>query len=381
MPCYMTATVCAMWNSLAIISVGPKQGIVLKNKPVTFGKQSIAPGEQKTVEIPLAAMVTHNDLQMTVHVVNGKSAGPCLFISAAVHGDELNGVEIIRRLMKQKQLQRLRGTLVMIPIVNVHGFINHSRYLPDGRDLNRSFPGSPKGSLAARIADTFLREIVSKCTHGIDLHTGARQRENLPQIRADLSHDETRQSAMAFGVPVVVDSKIRDGSLRQAAGDMQVPMLLYEAGEALRFDEICIRAGVRGALLVMREIGMLPMLRRKETARAPVITANTGWVRAPNSGILRALVPLGARASKGSVLGVIADPLGQTEYQVMAPNDGIVIGRTNMPLIHEGDALYHLAYYRQKVDKVKEQLDNFIEQHVPEPVIDAPQTLDDDPIS
>ncbi|MCX4026820.1 succinylglutamate desuccinylase/aspartoacylase family protein [Endozoicomonas sp. SM1973] len=352
----------------------------MKNKPITISGVTIKPGEQKTIDIPLVAMVTHNNVQMTAHVIHGKSAGPCLFISAAIHGDEINGVEIIRRLLKQKQMQRISGTIIAIPIVNVHGFITHSRYLPDGRDLNRSFPGSSKGSLAARMANTFLKEVVSKCTHGIDLHTGSRHRENLPQIRADLSTDEVKELAHAFGVPAIINSKIRDGSLRATGGDAGIPILLYEAGEALRFNEVCIRGGVKGILNVMRQLRMLPKLKTKEAPKAPVVSDNTSWVRAPSSGILRVLIPLGAKAEKGSVLGVIADPLGVVESKVTALQEGVVIGRANLPLVHEGDALFHLAYYEHKVDAVVNQLENFQEQLEPATPTTAPHKTTDGPI-
>ncbi len=334
----------------------------MKNEPFEIDGHIIRPGEQKTIDMPLAAMVTHDTLQMPVHVINGRQAGPRLFISAAIHGDEINGVEIIRRLLRQKQLKRIKGTLLAIPIVNVHGFITHSRYLPDGRDLNRSFPGSSKGSLAGRMAYNFVNEIVNKCTHGIDLHTAARHRDNLPQVRADLDGEGVEDMAYAFGVPAIIDSKIRDGSLREVAGDNGIPIVLYEAGEALRFNEVAIRAGLRGVLNVMRQLGMLPPLKKKEVVKKPVVSSNTAWVRAPNSGILRALLPLGGKATKGSVIGVISDSLGTQEYQVIAPEDGIVIGRTNLPLVYEGDALFHLAYYKHKVDAVFDQVESFQEK-------------------
>ncbi|MGQ9424910.1 succinylglutamate desuccinylase/aspartoacylase family protein [Gilvimarinus sp. F26214L] len=343
-----------------------------KNKTLQIGDYEIKPGEHRTIELPLAAMVTHNDVEMTVHVVSGRKAGPVLFVNAAIHGDELNGVEVIRRLLKQRQLNRLSGTLIAIPIVNVYGFLNNSRYLPDGRDLNRSFPGSSKGSLAARIANTFFNEIVKTSTHGIDLHTGARHRANLPQLRADLSNDEVKRMASAFDVPVIIDSKIRDGSLRQMGDDANVPVLLYEAGEALRFDELSIRAGVRGIINVMRELKMLPHKKHRILNKKPIISRNTTWVRAPHSGILRALVPLGARVMKDDVLGVIADPLGASEYHVIAHDEGIVIGRTYMPLVHEGEALFHLAHYDAKSEKVYSQLEAFQERYEPELNPDAP---------
>ena len=302
----------------------------MKNEPFTINGNTINPGENATIDLPAGRLYTHAPMTMPVHVVCGKHAGPKLFVSAAIHGDEINGVEIIRRLLKLSSLKRLRGTIIAVPIVNIHGLINHSRYLPDRRDLNRSFPGSEKGSLAARLANLFMTEIVAQSTHGIDLHTGAQHRTNLPQIRANLDDPETEVLARAFEVPVIISSTVRDGSLREAAAEFGIPSLLYEAGEALRFDEVSIRAGVNGIVNVMRTLEMLPPKRiSSRKPIEPVVARSTQWIRAEDSGILRAMIPLGGRVKKNTLLGVIADPFGQKEIQMFAPFSGIVIGRTN----------------------------------------------------
>lgn len=339
---------------------------------------TVAPGASALVSLPVARLYTHHDLAIDVQVVNGKRPGPTLFVSAAIHGDEINGVEIVRRVLQHRAMKSLRGTLLAIPIVNVHGFLNNERYLPDGRDLNRSFPGSPKGSLAGRVAHTFLEQIVTLCSHGIDLHTGARHRSNLPQMRADMNNHDTRAMAEAFGVPTVLHSKVRDGSLRGVAADMGIPVITYEAGEALRFDEVAIRAGVMGVINVMRNIGMLPKSRRKSIE--PMITDQSVWIRAPESGILRALVPLGAKVTNGSVIAMISDPLANTESEVIAPADGIIIGRTFLPLVHEGEALFHLAKYKKKTDAALEMVEEFHEQHEPDYQRHPPTSVDDAPI-
>ncbi|MFV8818590.1 succinylglutamate desuccinylase/aspartoacylase family protein [Haliea sp. E17] len=333
-----------------------------KGADLEIGGRIITPGERTTVDIPVAPMYTHDDLSISAQVVRGKRAGPVLFISAAVHGDEINGVEIIRRLLRHKALNGMRGTLIAIPIVNVYGFLNHARYLPDGRDLNRSFPGSEKGPLASRVAHTFQREIVRKSTHGIDLHTGARHRSNFPQIRANL--DDPRALAMteAFGVPLAINAALRDGSLRACADEADVPIVLYEAGEALRFEELHIRAGVRGCINVMRHIGMLRESRSRKSLPKPIISEQTAWVRAPESGVLRTLVPLGAKVSKGQVLALVADPLGTMETEITAPESGMVIGRTNLPLVYQGDAIFHLAYYGRRVGRVEKHVEQFQEE-------------------
>ncbi len=312
-------------------------------EPLNIGGIDILPGEVRTVDIPVAPTFSHDDLSISIEVVRGAKPGPTLFVCAAIHGDEINGIEIIRRVLKSISPRRLSGTLLAIPIVNIYGFNNHTRYLPDGRDLNRSFPGSSSGSLTGRLADTFLQEVVKKCTHGIDLHTGGRHRSNFPQIRAQLDDEVVNAMTEAFGAPLVIDSKERDGSLRQTATAMGVPVILYESCEALRFDEVYIRAGVKGVLSVMRHLGMLRKGRSKTKVSKPIVSQTTQWVRAPASGIHRVLVALGERVSKGQTVGVVADPLGKAEVEVYSPFSGLVIGRSNLPLVYEGDALFHVA--------------------------------------
>lgn len=334
--------------------------------PLTINGNTFKPGTRTTIELPVGRLYTHTPMTMPVHVVKGKKSGPRLFISAAIHGDEINGVEIIRRLLRLPALKRLKGTIIAVPIVNTYGLINHSRYLPDRRDLNRSFPGTEKGSLAARLAYLFMNEIVSQSTHGIDLHTGALHRDNLPQIRANLDDEETNNLASAFNVPVIISSNLRDGSLREAAAEYGIPMLLYEAGEALRFDEVSIRAGVKGIVNVMRTLEMLPPSKRKLKKHIdPVVARSSSWVRASDSGILRAMIPLGSRVKNGTLLGVVADPFGETETQVTSTYNGIVIGRTNLPLVNEGDALYHIARF-EDIHEIEAKVDDFQEEHSPD---------------
>lgn len=310
---------------------------------IRIGEVTIQPGERLTVDLPTAQLYTHTEMTMPVHVVHGKMPGPRLFVCAALHGDEINGVEIIRRLLQLKLLKQLHGTLLAIPVVNVFGFIGRTRYLPDRRDLNRSFPGSDKGSLTARLARLFMDEIVGKCTHGIDLHTGANHRINLPQIRAGLDDPETERLARAFDAPVIIDARLRDGSLRMAGAEKGIPTLVYEGGEALRFREGAITVGLRGIVNVMREIGMLHRRAKGKKTSAPLVAQSTVWVRAPKSGILVSSVVLGARVKKGEILAIVADPFGEQEVKVRAALPGIVIGRLNLPLVHKGDALFHLA--------------------------------------
>lgn len=349
----------------------------VKNKPITIGGVEVLPGERKTIDLKVGKLYTHGELNMPVQVWCGRQSGPVLFVSAAVHGDELNGVEIIRRLLKIKTLQRLKGTLVTVPIVNLHGFINHSRYLPDRRDLNRNFPGSKTGSIASRLAHVFLTEIVSKATHGIDLHTGAINRSNLPQIRANLNDATTLELAHAFGAPIMLNSNLRDGSLRAAAVKRGIPILLYEAGEALRFDEVSIRAGVRGIVNVMRSLKMLPPLKNQDKSGKAMVAKGSYWIRATQSGIFRSLVKDGERVKANQTLvGVISDPFGEVEKEVYAPHSGIVIGQMCLPLVNEGEALFHIAR-TMRTDLAMEKLEEFHEEltnetNLPYPTEDIP---------
>ena len=323
----------------------------MSNK-ISIGGIDVKSGEVRLIDLPLPSLYTHTSVAMPVHVVNGHTAGPVLFVSAAVHGNEINGVEIIRRLLNSEEvLSTIKGTLIAIPVVNVYGFIAQSRYLPDQRDLNRSFPGSNGGSMAAQLAHVFMEEIASKCTHGIDLHTGDIAKENLPQVRAALHHGSDggmalRKMACAFNAPVVIDSNnLIEGSLRKAVSALNIPVLLYESGEALRFNEVAIRAGVKGIINVMRHLDMLPDGEQCDIENKPLLANSSTWVRATQSGILHSVIPLGEKVSKGDLLGVVGDPFGESEEKILAPKDGIVIGKSNLPLVHEGEALFHVAHF------------------------------------
>jgi len=336
------------------------------NDNFVIGGEIIPLRTRRLIELQLPPLYTHTPMTLPVHVIRGSKDGPRLFVSAAIHGDELNGTEIIRRLLKQPALKRLRGTLVAVPIVNVYGLIHHSRYLPDRRDLNRSFPGSEKGSLAARVAHLFMSEIVHNCSHGIDLHTGAIHRSNLPQIRANLDDAETTRLAEAFGVPVLLNSNIRDGSLRGAAADNGIPMLLYEAGEALRFDEVSIRAGVKGIVKVMRSLEMLsPTRSRRKIRHEPFVARSSTWVRASASGLFRKVCGLGNRVKRGEVLGLIDDAVGGEESEVIATASGIIIGCSVIPLVHEGEALFHIARF-EDIREVAGHVESFQTELAPD---------------
>ena len=340
---------------------------MLENKFVIGGVE-INKGTSITVNLELPKLY-NTPTHLPVRVIRGKKDGPVVFVSAAIHGDELNGIEIIRRLRKLNILKRLKGTLILVPIVNVYGIMTLSRYLPDRRDLNRSFPGSNKGSLASRVAKIFLDEIVFKCNLGIDLHTASIHKSNLPQVRTNIDNSYTFNLAKAFQAPVVLHSEVRDGSLRAVAQEKGVPILLYEAGEALRFDEASIRVGVHGIVNVLRENSMLPKITRKTPRKIPIITKASQWTRASESGMLRTIKALGDTVSKDETVAFIDEPLDDISFEIKSPFDGIIIGKSEIPLVQAGDAVFHIAKFgnleiaEDKMEYFNEDINELSEFH------------------
>lgn len=310
----------------------------------SFGIASvrIRPGSSRELEIPITTLVTGANVSLPVRVIHGREEGPTIWMNAAIHGDEVVGVEVIRQVMSRLSTKTLCGTVIAVPIVNVFGFIGGDRYLPDRRDLNRSFPGSARGSLAARIAHLMMTEVIAKCSVGIDLHTGSDRRSNLPQIRCDLDDPQTRALAEAFHPPVMYHARLRDGSLRYAARERGARVLLYEAGEAWRFDEWAVDAGVDGVLRVLAHLGMIDGAPAAPDSPSRV-TRRSGWVRARRTGILHTEVDLGDHVREGDRLGSLANSFGRTLRLVRADRDGIVIGKTEAPLVNRGDAIVHIA--------------------------------------
>lgn len=343
-------------------------------QPFVIGDKRIAAGSRATVDLPVSVLSDHTPVSMSVHVVHGRRPGPVMFVSAAVHGDEVIGVEIVRRLLRSNNLDSLRGTLLAVPIVNAFGLMNHSRYLPDRRDLNRSFPGSSRGSLAGRLANIFLTEIVERSSIGIDLHSAAIHRTNLPQIRVSAGSARALKLAREFGAPLILTSKIRDGSLRSSAQEEGIDVLLYEAGEGLRFDEFAVRTGVSGILRVMRSLEMIGAKGVSKPKRAPIHAKASAWLRAPAGGLFRSFKSEGAMVEAGEVLGVISDPFGETETEVKAISAGLIIGRAVMPIVNEGDGLYHVAETSMKVD-AEATIESLASQLEADPLFDEDEII------
>lgn len=315
--------------------------------PLVINGTRIEAGSRRVVDIPLPSLYGSSAIGLRVHVIRGRKDGPTLCVTAAIHGDEVNGVEIVRRILGRKSYRNLCGTLIAVPIANPYGFLYQDRYLMDRRDLNRSFPGSKSGSLAARLAYTIAQELIQPAQYHIDLHSGSLHRTNLPQIRVSDEGGVVEELGRVFDSPVMLIAKERESSLRSVARSLGVHSILYEGGEAHRFDELTISVGVRGVLKVMQHLGMLAgrksvdLLAKSRSS----LTHSSYWVRSPHSGVFRHIRGLGKRVKKGDVIGVVGDPTGPENHTLCAPSAGIVIGLNRLPLVHEGQALFHIASF------------------------------------
>lgn len=334
------------------------------NNSINILGEVIEPGVRKEILLPMPKLYDGSPLYSHIHVLNGSKPGPTLCLTAAIHGDELNGIEIIRKVLKSKQLKNLNkvyGAIIAAPIVNIYGFLYQQRYLMDRRDLNRSFPGNSKGSLAGRTAYLFYKEIFQKCNCLIDFHTGSLHRSNLAQVRAKLGNKSVRKLANAFGAPVILNANIRAGSIRELAYTNKIPLIVYEAGEALRLDSTAIKFGVQGVFNVIKHLGISEHVKYKENKLPSLICESSAWVRAKASGLFNTSKKLGNLVEKGDKLGFITNPMTLSEEPVTTPISGIIIGINNSPLVHEGGALFNIAS-PQKLSKkqitVMELLDN-----------------------
>jgi predicted deacylase len=302
----------------------------------------IQPGERVLTRLVISRLPSGAIIDVPVHVIRSTKPGPVLLLMAGMHGDEVNGIETIRRLIRRDLLQPTRGTVIAIPILNIYGFLNFSREVPDGKDVNRSFPGHPRGSVASRVAHRFMREIMPLVDYGIDFHTGGAARANHPQLRCVLGEDPNIEAlAAAFAAPFTLHARLRTGSLRATAHALGKPIIVYETGESLRFDEAGIEEAIAGTLRVLHHLGMGP--EGPLPARPNIVCRRHRWLRARYAGLFRAHVALGDFVEEGQIFGSIADPYGEQSVRLEAAASGYVIGLNYMPVVNQGDALLHLA--------------------------------------
>lgn len=310
-----------------------------------INNQSIEPGQTKTIDVNVAKLPSHSSIDISITIARSKEPGPVLLLMGGLHGDEINGIEIVRRMIEYGWNKPEKGTVICIPILNVFGFIHFSRYVPDGKDVNRSFPGNRNGSLASRVAYYLMRDIIPKIDYGIDFHTGGDDRSNYPQVRCMMSDEENSALANAFNAPFTLNSPYRPKSLRQAAAKLGKRILVYEGGESSRFDEHAIQEGLNGTRRILHHLGM--------TNESPAATHNniyfgsSSWIRAKASGMFQTNVENGQKILKKQLVGYITDPFGDFKVPIKSQVDGYIIGLNNDPIIHQGDAVMHIGIQKE----------------------------------
>jgi predicted deacylase len=308
---------------------------------IAINNHEVGLGETKEIRIDIARMPTYTSVHLVVKVFSGDEDGPVLLLTGGMHGDEINGVEIIRRMIADNLLDIKNGSVIAIPLVNIYGFIHQERYSSDGKDINRSFPGSKQGSLARQVANTLMEKIIPQIDCGVDCHAGGSERSNYPQIRCSLEFEENKKLARAFAAPVTLHSPFLDQSFRKAAHEKGKQVLVYETGETHRFDDFGIQQGINGILRLMQNLGM------RDDAPAPEATTvyhKKTWVRARGAGLYHHKATLGDKIEKGQILGHISDLYGKEWLAIKSPHKGRIIGINNGPVIYKGDALLHIAY-------------------------------------
>ena len=318
--------------------------VVEENKDIIIGGKIVAPGEENLLKISIDRLPTGTLIDIPVYVFNSKSPGPTVLVQAGLHGDEINGIEIVRRMLAEKYFNVQKGAVIAVPILNIFGFIHFSRDVPDGKDVNRSFPGTKKGSMASRMAYHYLNEIVHQIDFGIDLHTGGGQRNNYPQIRYTQEDEQSAKLAEVFNAPITFSSKLIKGSFRNAAFSMNKPTVVFEAGESMRFDDFAILEGMKGVSNVLTYFGMTPETdSNTKNQRKTTHLTNRRWLRAPTAGMFIPKITNGSEILKGQVLGIITDTFGKRTKQIKAPFDGVVFCINHQAVVNQGEALFHVG--------------------------------------
>lgn len=314
-------------------------------KDLVIDKQVFKPGEKGIVKIGVGRLPSGTKITLEAHVFRGKKKGPVSLVLAGVHGDEINGVEIVRRLLQKDHLAKIKGgSIIVIPLLNIYGFINFNRYVPDGKDVNRSFPGTLNGSLASRIARTLTKYILPHVSYIFDFHTGGDSRYNYPQVRYTKSDKKAARMAKVFNPPFIIESGIIPKSLRRVAKDRKITTLIYEGGESVRLNGSAISQGLRGLLNCLTHLKYIDPPNLIQPTNKPIIIKKTTWLRSSFAGIFLWSQKSGTQVFKGETLGTINDPYGQKTVEVLAKQDGYIIGHNNASVVNAGDALFHIGY-------------------------------------
>ncbi len=314
------------------------------HKNITILGENILPGESKTIKMEIATLHTMTKLKIPIIVERSKIPGPTILLSAGLHGDEINGIEIVRQIITQKINKPKTGTIICIPVINVFGFVNQTREFPDKRDLNRVFPGSKKGSLASRFAYYLLKEIIPHVDYAIDFHAGGARRFNAPQVRIVPDNPELKALADIFHAPFGLYSKNILGTFRNSCDKLGVKMLLFEGGKSIDINSEITKQGIDGTKRVLKHFGMLnPHKKISDPDKKTIYIEKSSWIRAKYSGMFHGCTKIGAYIEKGDLLAVISDPYGKFEHKVKAPNSGYIINVNDAPIVFQGDAIYHIS--------------------------------------
>lgn len=324
---------------------------VNQNKNITIGGTTVKPGQNKLVHINIDRLPTGTLIDIPIYVFNSKLPGPTILIQAGLHGDEINGIEVVRRMLSEKKFNLLKGAVIAVPILNIFGFIHFSRDVPDGKDVNRSFPGTKSGSMASRIAYHYTKEILPHIDFGVDLHTGGGQRHNYPQIRYTQEDKKSVELAKLFNAPLSFPSSLIKGSFRKTAFNLNKPIIVYEAGESMRFDDYSINLGVRGVLNILEHFGLIPAsVEEKVQQEASVQLDNRKWLRAPTAGMFIPKISNGSEFNKDQVIGIVSDTFAKRTKRIKAPYDGLVFCINHQAVVNQGDALFHVGMVKEQTD-------------------------------
>lgn len=313
----------------------------MKKREIIISGVKVSKGEEAHINLSIARLPSRTPIDIPVFVSRAEEDGPVLLLLAGLHGDEINGIEIIRRILRKRYHKPQKGTVICVPVMNIYGFLNYSRDLPDGKDVNRSFPGSKSGSLASRVAHRLMNEIIPLIDYGVDFHTGGASRANFPQIRCLVNDQVNKELARAFAPPFILNSVYRPNSLRKESANLGKRIIVYESGESMRFDREAILLGVNGARRVMKHLGMSNHVPVAE--HEPRIIMKATWVRARYSGLFHYFIRNGKRVEKNQLIGAITDPFGDFYSQIKSPVSGYLIGVNNNPVVNQGDALMHIG--------------------------------------
>ncbi|CAM1342222.1 succinylglutamate desuccinylase/aspartoacylase family protein [Tenacibaculum amylolyticum] len=314
-----------------------------KNEEILIRGERIRLGESKLIKIPVDRLPTGTLIEIPVYIFNGEELGPTVLLQGGLHGDETNGVELVRRMLIDKSYKIHRGCVIVVPLLNIFGFLDLSREM-HGKDVNRSFPGSKRGSLASRLAYYLMKEITKNVDFAIDYHTGGAQRNNHPQIRYTPQDERAKALATIFNAPFVFGSNLIAKSFRKECFKYDIPVIVYEGGESLRLEEFPIQEGIYGTLRILKHFKMIDENVLIPTGVPSIEIQKKTWIRAKVAGLFNPKVANGVAIKKGEILGFIMDTYGETKFSVKAPKDGFIIAKNNFPVVNLGDPLFHMGY-------------------------------------